>query len=162
MKLKKYSELFTGCFFLIIAIIYANQIPKIKITKISLINSAFFPKILFVALTALALLQIYKGVISIKKAKEGSGQEKVEIIDNNCVFMTFGLSLCYVIILEPLGFLISSIIYMFCQMMVLSPRKEQKPVMFIIISIIASFVVYYLFRNGLSLMLPAGILTGIL
>lgn len=160
MKVKKnMGDLFAGVFFLVIAVVYATQIPRIKLTKISLINSAFFPKICVTGLIILSFCQIYQALKKMKLAENGKTEERK---DYRCVIMTFALSLIYVMLLEPVGFLISSILYMTAQMAVLCPQGEQKPVLYVVISIAASAIIYFLFRNGLHLMLPSGILTGIL
>lgn len=63
---------------------------------------------------------------------------------------------------KPLGFVLSSILYLTVQMAVMAPREERKPLRFFLISVIAVAVIYLIFHNGLSLLLPGGVLTGIL
>ena len=148
----------TGIFFMVIAVVYTTQIRKIKLTKISLINSAFFPKICVCALILLSVCEIYQGIKSWKVSEDTEEEKK----DYRSAALTLGFSLIYVMLLEPLGFLISSVLYMVAQMAVLCPKGEQKPVLYVLVSVIAAVVIYFLFRDGLNLMLPSGILTGIL
>lgn len=160
MLLKKYGNLLAGVFFLAFGIVYASQIPAIKITRVSLINSAYYPKILAAALLALAVAQIAVAVIAMrKKAADTAKEDKA---DYTAVILTLILAIAYVALLEPAGFLISSALYIFFQIIVMCPKDEIRPAKFAVISVIASAVVYFVFRNGLSLMLPAGPLAGIL
>lgn len=160
MKQKKYADLWTGIFFLAVSVIYISQIPLIKITKVSLIDSAFYPIICAVGLTALSIIQIALAVKKLKSTPDGETASE-EQKDYKSVILTVAWSLVYVILLNPLGFVLSSVIYMVAQMIVLCPKDEQKPVLFVIIAIVAAVAIYYIFRNTLNLMLPAGILTGI-
>ncbi len=160
----KDREFITGILFLAVAAVYGSQIPGIKLTKISVVNSAMFPKFYTVALVILAVCQLYQAWQHTKSAPAaGTDQAKEEKkTDFACVTITLGLSLVYVILLEPLGFLISSILYLEAQMITLCPKEKSRPLLFLAVSVIAAFATYYIFRNGLHLMLPAGILTGIL
>jgi putative tricarboxylic transport membrane protein len=60
--------------------------------------------------------------------------------------------------MKPLGFIISSILYLFGQIVILCPKEKYNFVMFAIVSVVTSVVVFYTFRKGLNLMLPVGIL----
>lgn len=159
MLLKKYGNLLAGLLFLAFAIVYASQIPAIKITRVSLINSAYYPKILAAALLTLSVAQIVSALAGMKKAN--NSEAAAEKKDYTAVLLTLLLAFVYVALLEPAGFLISSTVYIFCQIIVMCPKAEIKPAKFALISVIASAAVYFIFRNGLSLMLPAGPLAGI-
>ncbi len=163
MKLIKNKELMTGFFFLLVTVVYSSQIPIIKRTKISPVNSAFLPLIISIGMGILTVCQLYCAYIDIKKRP--LQQESVQMeqaSDINRVICTLGCALVYVILFQPLGFVISSIAYLFAQMCVLAPKEERKPVLFFIVSVISVIAIYLLFYKGLRLMLPNGILTGIL
>ncbi|GHV53832.1 hypothetical protein FACS1894206_05320 [Deltaproteobacteria bacterium] len=160
MRIKKYGDLCIGLFFLVFSLIYASQIPSIRITNISVINSEAYPTVV----AALSLLfSVWQTILGIKKAgsfeaAEGGEEETKEY---KTVLRTLLLALAYVVVLEPLGFLPSSALYLFLQMLVLCPQKKIRPVRFILISLIASMIIYCIFRFGLDLMLPPGILLDI-
>jgi putative tricarboxylic transport membrane protein len=78
-----------------------------------------------------------------------------------CVLRTLFLSIVYVALLEPLGFLISSMLYIFFQTLNLCPKNEVGFVKFAIIAVVSSIIIYVTFRNGLHLMLPGGPLEGV-
>ena len=80
-------------------------------------------------------------------------------VGGRCVFETFVAIFIYVTIIDPLGFLLSTVVYLIAQMIILYPEKltEKKLILFVVISIVASAAIYYIFRNVFYLMLPAGI-----
>lgn len=160
MFLRKYGNLLAGMLFLAFTIVYALQIPGIRITRMALINSAFYPKIVAVFLLLLSCLQIVVSVVVLRRAQPSAAAPDKK--DIRCVILTLMLALAYTLALEPVGFLISSVVYIFVQTIVMCPRNEMRPAKFAFIAVVASFVIYYAFRNGLSLMLPAGPLVGIL
>lgn len=78
MKLKKYEDWLTGAFFLAITLVYASQIPLIKRTKISPVNSAFLPTIVAVCMGALALVQLYMAFRNWKRERQEKMPQKTQ------------------------------------------------------------------------------------
>ena len=113
---------------------------------------------------ALALVQLYMAFRNWKQAKAAGGtQEKAEDSpDYRRAMYTLATALIYVMLFKPLGFVLSSILYLTVQMSVMAPKEERRPLRFLLISVIAVAVIYLIFHNGLSLLLPGGVLTGIL
>jgi hypothetical protein len=64
----------------------------------------------------------------------------------------------YALLITKVGFLITTTVYLFIQINILSPKQSRKHLMFAIISVVASVVIYYIFVKVFNLMLPAGIL----
>lgn len=67
----------------------------------------------------------------------------------------------YVALLDPLGFILSSILYMFAQMCIFVPkeyRDKKHYLLFVVLSILIPLGVDQLFEEVFSLILPAGIL----
>ena len=161
MHFRKYGNLYAGIMFLAFTIVFAAQVPAIRLTRVTIVNSAVYPVVILVALGMLACAQIWFSVRELRRAGTdySGGDEKKK--DYMCVLRTLILSCVYVLLLEPLGFLISSILYVFCQILNLCPKNEVNFVKFAIIAVVSSLVIYVTFRNGLNLMLPAGPLEGL-
>ena len=71
------------------------------------------------------------------------------------------LALLYVFLLKPVGFIICTLFYLFGQIIVLAPdthRTKKDLIMYLIIDVVFTLVVYFLFRMGFKIVLPAGIL----
>ena len=67
------------------------------------------------------------------------------------------LMLAYMMIFEKVGFIISSIVYLFVQMMLLSNSENRKPVLFAIIAVALPIAVDALFAFAIKMPLPVGL-----
>lgn len=157
MKLKK-DEFSCGITFLFAGLIYASQISKIQISKLSPINARFLPIIFVCGMLLLSVMELFlsfnpKGL---ETTMDGADVRKKDYF---CVAFSLLLSLCYVLFLPSLGFVISSFLYLFVQMLLFAPQTQRKPIQLFFISAMASLIIYMVFRGALSLMLPNGILT---
>lgn len=159
MNLKKYGNLIAGGLFLLFDIVYFSQIGGIKRSTFSVIDSAFFPIVLAAVLAVLSIALLAEGIRKVRNT--GESDPAAEQKDYACVLETFALSVVYVLLFQPLGFVLSSIVYLFFQIIVLSPKSKIRPVKILVVSVVASVVVYVIFRDGLTLMLPNGILSSV-
>jgi len=85
-----------------------------------------------------------------------------EDLDYKRMLTSFMLILVYVYLLQPVGFIITTILYLPFQMYVLAPddKKTKKDVIQLTVtSVLFTFVVFFLFRYGFKIILPAGIFT---
>ena len=160
LDFNRYGNLGAGVLFLFFTIIYGVQFPNIASTPIGVIDSRAYPRMLLVLLGVMSLTLIISSIRELIKTK-GQNTGPVEEKDYRCVLITFLLSAAYVAVLDWLGFLISSAVYVFLQTINLCPKEKFKPVTFAIIAVVSSTVVYVIFRRILFVMLPSGILTGI-
>ena len=162
MWMKKYGNLALGLFFLGFGLVYFSQIPLIRISRISPINSRLYPGILVWLILALASMLTVIGAMDFRKAslmeEERTGTGKNYL----CVILTLLLAAVYVSVLEWAGFLIASTLYIFAQTLVMCPRNEVKPLKFAVISLVSSVIIFIVFRNWLNLMLPEGPLVNLL
>ena len=111
----------------------------------------------------LGLLVLFLGTVQCGLAwaaiRRGEAAAEKRLVDFRALLLLCATIIAYVFALRPIGFLISTAAMMFCQMMLLCPTtKKKQPVVFGIVSVITSVIIYYLFRNVLELMLPEGIL----
>lgn len=75
--------------------------------------------------------------------------------------LTLLLLFLYVLLLKPIGFVITSSFYMFLQMMLFVPRElidKKRLLIFVVVSVLLPVLVNLLFANVFSLILPAGVL----
>jgi putative tricarboxylic transport membrane protein len=156
MHWKKYVDLYIGLFFLAFTVIYITQIPAIRITRVSLVNSAAYPKAMAAMLLFLTAAQLY---VALKQLKQGVQVEaEPSKKEYRGVAQTLFLVVAYVLALEPLGFPISSCAYIFLQILIMCPPAKVRPAQFAVIAVVASSIIYVVFRYGLDLMLPLGFL----
>lgn len=159
-KLKQNKPLLAAAFFLILAVAYifgANNIRIYRGAGSSTIGSAFYPRILGYLLLLLSLVEIVKAIASIrsKKVNEDGEKESMSLV---AILLTIALTAGYIFLLEAIGFLLMTAVYLFLLIIVLSPKDQRNFKTATIISISTSLIVYFLFVKGFSLLLPRGII----
>ena len=116
-------------------------------------GSGFFPKVLAVGIIITALVELYLTYRS-------NDQTKDDPSDNDIKggVLTIACICAYVALYDILGFLISTIAYLFFQMVVLSNEKNRNLKQFAIVSVLSAIVIYVVFNNLIGMSLPDGIL----
>jgi len=162
MFIKKYGDMIVGGFFMILSagmMIMAKMLPKSSIMEI---GPDFMPMcigiVTFVLAAALALFNIKN--LKMRTA-EAEKMEK-EDLDYKRMLISFILILVYVYLLQPVGFIVTTILYLPFQMYVLAPdeKKTKKDIIQLAVtSVVFTFIVFFLFRYGFKIILPAGIFT---
>lgn len=155
--MKRYRELIGGTVFFIFAAVYfvmALQIPEFND---GFVSSDAMPKIYGIILMVLSAIQIF-AALRLPKTKE---DEKAGFVLIPEVVITFAFLILYVLLLKPLGFVISTIIFLLGMITLFTPKEKRSVIRIILISVIFSVVVYWLFAKVLTLSLPQGILKNI-
>ena len=157
MNQDKYNDLYAGIFILAVgALLFAASffIPRGAAVDI---GSDFMPKVTCGLMTILGICILWSGVNAAKNYKPTEKEKPV--LHYKEVFISVVLLFIYMVLMVPVGFLIMTTLYIMAQSTVLAPEKKKAPVKFGIIGLIASAVIYFVFRNVFVLMLPAGILS---
>ena len=128
-------------------------------------NAAFLPRLIFGVLIVIGIVMIVQGIQDIKKNKkkllegealEKASRETLRSLGALCIL------LLYILCFKPVGFIISSILFLVGMMFYMTKKEDRKPIVFIIISVVMTLVVYFCFKKFLYIYLPAGILKGVL
>lgn len=141
---------------LLLAVVYYMYSFSIKEYGDAAVNSRFMPQILGIVLLLLSIAQIVSVIVN-KKALESVSTGTGSKI-NAKVIQTLILIAVYATIMIPVGFLLSTMAYIFLQTMILTPKEKQRYLKTAIISVGFSIVVYMVFVKGFELTLPSGIL----
>ncbi|MDK2968574.1 MULTISPECIES: tripartite tricarboxylate transporter TctB family protein [Lacrimispora] len=162
MFIKKYGDIIVGGFFMILSagmMIMAKMLPKSAIMDI---GPDFMPMCIGIVTFALAAVLAFLNIKNLKiRTAEAETMEK-ENLDYKRMLISFILILVYVYLLHPIGFIVSTILYLPLQMYILAPddkKKKRDIIQLAIITVIFTFVVFFLFRYGFKIILPAGIFT---
>ena len=172
----------------VIYLILASKITVINVFGVTVVSSATIPRILGVLLLILDIISLFQNLAEFKKAKgavkdplqkvgeketvengeldvaqalaEAEALEDDAESDKVSIILTIASLAVFSALIQPLGFLISSFIYMVLQSFVLTLKQERKKkaVFIIILSAVFSVAVYLIFTRGLGLMLPKGFL----
>ena len=182
-KLMQNKELLVGVIFLVVGIAYfalAFTIPSYDAYGgSSVVDSSFLPKVVGVLLILLSVLQLVFASRTSKSAPaaeapaapaetaDENGEFKVEDWDDDAANRNadtkaleaiFLILIVYMALMSVLGFMISSALFLFATMMLLTPKQKRKLPVIIILSVVVAVGVYYLFVYGLDMVLPTGII----
>lgn len=116
------------------------------------VGSDFFPKVVGVAIIGVALIRLVMAL----REKESENKKKANS-DMRGGWLTILLIGAYVIAFQPVGFLISTAVYLFLQILVLTPKEKRRLPVILAISLIASVFIWVLFNYAISSPLPKGI-----
>lgn len=150
----KDNDTILGMIMLFFGIVYGGLTLQIPGTKSQLFDSRFVPILLTVFMIILGGLEIGRGL----QKNIATEKEKKEF-DTKTVIITFVLIILYILLYSVLGFIITTFLFLFLEMNVLTPtyvRKNQ--LVYLLISLFFAFGIYYLFYFGFTIFLPSGIL----
>ena len=160
MFFRKYGDIVVGIFYAALgaAVIYlAQQLPKSRVMKI---GPNFMPLVIGILIIALALMLLFSSIKNFKRNAAKAEAMPADTSDYKRVLASLVLVVIYVNILAPVGFILSTLGYLFLQIIVLAPndRRSAKNIMlYAIIDVVFVLIVFFLFRYGFKIVLPAGI-----
>lgn len=161
--MKRYREVIGGSVFFLFAATYFVMAFQIPTFNDGFISSDFMPKVYGAILMLLSVIQIIQGVLN-KKHADCQEENQTDLTIQQIAFsvaLTFVLLIGYVGLLELVGFVIMSSIFIFLMTMWLLPkdqRNKKQIILSAIIAVVFASCVYLLFVKGFALTLPAGIL----
>ncbi len=144
------------------------KIPKMLSS--SLLNASSVPKLWGVLLLILGIVLIVRGlrVMKAEKAagnapeKKTAGQHGQGLLGRQTVrSWMFVVLLVYIALIQPVGFLISTFLFLFAEFNILSYKEDRKIGFTLIFALICAVAIYALFKYAFSMPLPQGILKGI-
>lgn len=150
----KTRDIICSLLFLIVGIFTFVNALEIKPLMAKDLGSGFMPKVIGVSLIVIAVMKL---VLTLTNKKESKIETSNDNIDQKGGLLTIGIFLFYVITFEMLGFIVSTIVYLFFQMLILSNDKNRNCKLFALISIVFSVAVYVLFVYVINRPLPIGI-----
>mgnify|MGYP001163281726 CR=1 FL=1 len=161
--MSKKGDLIAGIILALFSVFYLYEAMDIAVFAgmgKSVVDSGTVPKVWGGCLLVLSLWLIIRSLIAMKKNPEQKkGGSLVEAIkDKREVWETFGLLFFYIATMDFLGFVISSMIYIFGQIIVLSPPSKVNYKIAGILAVVFSFGIYFVFVDYLMVLLPPGLL----
>ena len=118
----------------------------------SYINAQFFPYLLSSILGAVSVVQLIIAIRKLPTATSGAGGMSRDGMVR--IFLTLALLAVYVGLLKDVGFLIMTAVYVFCQSLLLTPKERISVKFSLGLALVSSSVIYFLFTQVLTLMLP--------
>lgn len=166
----KYRDIVSALFVIALAafiFIFSLNIEKSRFTNL---GADFFPKLISAILASLGFLLLGLSVRKLRRedAKGGAPAAEPEagaglqekrggIFARNADWMSILLIVLYAVGLRYLGFVLSTAVYLFFQMIVLTVKGERRVLAYGLIAVVTPLVIYFLFTRAFHLMLPQGL-----
>ena len=157
MTEKKKNIICSALFFLFGAFLMYESLP-IKPMVGKDLGSGYVPKIVAVAIMIVAAVEMFLSLRDKPGEEEEKQEESSGTSDMRGGLLTIALICAYVALYGELGFVISTALYLFLQMNIFSTKENRKIVLYAVVSIAATLIIYVVFNNIIGMQLPAGIL----
>ena len=160
MFFRKYGDIIVGLFYTALGgftIYLAKQLPKSRVMKI---GPDFMPMVIGTLILILALMLLFSSIKNFKRNAAKAEAAPADTSDYKRVLASLVLVVIYVNILAPVGFILSTLGYLFLQIIVLAPndrRSAKNILLYAVIDVVFVLIVFFLFRYGFKIVLPAGI-----
>lgn len=165
--MKKYGELIGGIVVFIIAAVYfwmAFSIKQFNAGQPGIVTSDVMPKIYGTAVMLLSAVLIFRGVRELKAPASGTQEEaqpgrKFPVEPE--ILLTFILLLVYVALLQTVGFVIMSILFVLGMSAILLPtekRSVKSYLVILVVGVVFTIAITLIFVKGFNLTLPMGLL----
>lgn len=118
------------------------------------VGSGFVPK--FIAI-CIMIVTAAKLILTLTEKKPAAAAAKKSNSDLPGGVGTVALMAAYMLSFEPVGFLLSSMVYLFAQILLMSNRENRKPLLFAVISVVLPLIIDLLFVFVIKMPLPKGI-----
>ncbi|MBQ6775957.1 MAG: tripartite tricarboxylate transporter TctB family protein [Synergistaceae bacterium] len=159
-------DIVPGVVLALFALFYMSQIPGIKVFKglgSTPLNNHFIPWLWGGALLTLSLWLIVRGILKYRRVKaEGKlsneGSLLKSLSDEREVILSFIALIIYVAFMESVGFIIMTCVYVFAQILILTPTEKwaKNIIPALITAVITGCLLFYIFRSVLNVLLPVG------
>lgn len=140
----------------------SGQVDVFKESGATPLDSRFIPRLWGTALLILSIILIIRGLRTRKNEIAAGKQNSIEILgilkEKREVILSFAMLTVYIIMMEPVGFLISTALYIDIQTMILTPKEKRNFIKPLLVAILFACVIDSVFVQFLNVMLPAGLI----
>ena len=149
--------------FSIIYLVLTSQIKKFSGLGSDPLGARAIPYLWGISLLLLSLILVVRGIKQRNLAIKNNTLVKSElnftgmIKENREIVLTFVSLAVYIALLEPVGFLIMTAVYLFVQTLILTPKEKRNYIVTLITSIVIAVALDYVFVCLLNVLLPLGI-----
>ena len=156
---KRYKDAVIGAVLAVLSCIYLALSFQIKRSNIDrVVGSRMFPQICGTVILALSIWLIVSGLKSAARTRKAGEEEAETARAGGCTrtVIVLGSYAAYIFLMDKLGFTLSSVLYLFSQMLVMGkwPAGRKLVALYLFISVTASIAIYILFNKVFLLMLP--------
>lgn len=157
--MKKYADMTCGFIGVVLALVMLVLSINIGSQEGRIVGTALMPLVVSLMLLIFSAVLALRGFKSIKTYQEIGKKESVNI---KGVIVMIVACLVYAYLLTPLGFVVSSVLFLFLLLYLMTKKEKRNYLKFGIITIISVLAIYFIFSNFFGIRLPQGILQGIM
>lgn len=156
---RKKAETIVSVLVFIVGLIIYLEAQKINVGAAMAKGGDFMPKVCAWLLMVAGGLLILTNIAGHFNRAPASDTEMIGTdINYKALFLNLFLLAGYTILLQPIGFILTTTCYVTLQMWLFCPKRKVHLIYCPLTGLISAVVIYYTFVSGFSLMLPAGIL----
>lgn len=159
------KNLYSGIFFLLFSVFVYAESFNMTVSKADPMGPQFFPRVVAFTMAALSVLLFVKSAVELKKENgktRNSPDGKKKISVNLPLLLTIGMLIVYPFLVQYIGFVILTAVYLFCQIFLLLPkgsiRVKKDLIIVLLVSILFPILVDLLFTKVFLIFLPTGLL----
>ena len=153
--MKKYTDIITGGIGLAIGIAVLIMSIQIGMAEGQTIGADFLPKIIAVLMILLSAKLTWDGVKSAKNYEDIPLDYEKNYLG---VAILMVAAILYAQLLKKIGFIITSMLFLYLALCLISKKEETNYVKFAVITVVMVLLIYFVFTKGFSIRLPKGIL----
>ena len=153
--MKKYADVITGAVGLVIGVIVLIMSIQIGIAEGQAVGADFLPKIVSVLMIILSAVLIWNGIQEARVYEDRPPEYKKNYLG---VAILIVAGILYAQLLKPVGFIITSLVFLFLALCLISKKEETNYLKFALITIVMVLLIYFVFTKGFGIRLPKGIL----
>ncbi|MEA5085272.1 MAG: tripartite tricarboxylate transporter TctB family protein [Lachnospiraceae bacterium] len=160
------KNLYPGIVLTVISSVYlafTGQIAVFTGSGATPLDARFMPRFWGTCILILSLILVFRGIKQ-RKSAIASGvdlKNKVtivqQIVNSREVVLTFVFLGIYVVAMKGIGFLITTITFLFAEILLLTPKKDRNYILTFVVAVVFACAIDLVFVRFLNVLLPAGI-----
>ncbi|MGE4214328.1 MAG: tripartite tricarboxylate transporter TctB family protein [Anaerotignaceae bacterium] len=160
------KNLYPGIVLTVISSVYlafTGQIAVFTGSGATPLDARFMPRFWGACLLILSLILVLRGIKQRKEAVASGVDFKngvslfQQIADNREVVLSFVYLGIYVVTMKGIGFLITTIAFLFGEILLLTPKKDRNYILTFVVALVFACAIDFVFVRFLNVLLPAGI-----
>lgn len=160
------KNLYPGIVLTVISSVYlafTGQIAVFTGSGATPLDARFMPRFWGACLLILSLILVFRGIKQRKEAVASGTNLKSgvtlfqQIVDNREVVLSFVFLGIYVAAMKGIGFLVTTITFLFAEILLLTPKKDRNYILTFVVALVFACAIDLVFVRFLNVLLPAGI-----
>lgn len=158
--MKRYADVVSGGMVALFGLVMLIETRSIQALMPMDFGPKIMPRIFAICLILLGTIISVTGVIKFKNDPSSVQSTRLGTLGKYelmKISITLGLIVFYVFSLRNLGFILTSIIYLFFQILILGAKPNNKKlIVYVTVSLFFSIAIFYLFTGVFNVFLPVG------